>query len=64
MLILRVLGGGVMVHPGAMKTGDQGNPMMEDQVEIKIMVPSTKMVLDCGMICILLDANLSSVNLI
>ena len=57
-------GPGVMVRPGAMSRGYMENPTMEDQAEIKIMVPSTILVLDCGMIWMVLVTNLSSANMI
>ena len=56
-------GPGLMVLLGDTSHGKKENPTME-QEETNIMVPSTIMVLVCGMIYWLLIMNLFSVNMI
>ena len=60
-LKLRVLGNGLMVLPGDMSHGLEEDPTI---MVIKIMVLSTMVELDYGMISMVLMAFLSSVNMI
>ena len=62
MLNLRVRGSGLMVHPGAFKTGRQGNPTTMAAQGILVLL--TSMVWACGMMNQKLLLFLSFANMI